>query len=212
MATKDKLDTDCEKALDEPKVLPKQETAKFIAKEPDKTAAIYRRYDYLSNRSLLLLQSNLALLEEKLAEYDAKDLEKFKEYTAEGAMALRCSVSLRDFQKFGNLNSNLNDARPAESGLTPQQKKMKLALQILDNSTDGAGSAELELTPQQKKMKLALEILDDSTDGAGPAGSAETHLTLQQERWKLAREIQVALKEYRKFHCLETNEMLKRSL
>ncbi|KAF7512686.1 hypothetical protein GJ744_000253 [Endocarpon pusillum] len=48
--------------------------AAFIARDPDKSTAVYRRFDRLSSRNLLYLQSELVELEAKQDEYDAADL------------------------------------------------------------------------------------------------------------------------------------------
>ena len=47
--------------------------AAFIASDRDKSTQIYRRFDYLSARNLLLLQSELAELEAWQREFDADD-------------------------------------------------------------------------------------------------------------------------------------------
>ena len=49
--------------------------AAFIFQDRDKSTAIYRRFDRLSARNLLYLQSELVELETKQDEYDAEDLE-----------------------------------------------------------------------------------------------------------------------------------------
>lgn len=47
-----------------------------IASDADKTTTIYRRFDRLSARNLLLLQGELAELETLQNRYDAEDLKK----------------------------------------------------------------------------------------------------------------------------------------
>lgn len=119
------------KAVQKPPVLISfPETAEFIAREPDKTAAIYRHFDTLSNQSLLQLQSKVALLEEQLAIYDAEDLKSSRKGCQDSIDALRCSTSLRDFEKLGKLDSNPNKPEPVDSELPPQQKRWKLAREI----------------------------------------------------------------------------------
>lgn len=44
-----------------------------MASDRDRTAMIYRRFDYLTSRHLLYLQSELAELESCLSEYDEQD-------------------------------------------------------------------------------------------------------------------------------------------
>jgi hypothetical protein len=58
--------------------------AAFIAEDRDKSTAIFRRFDRLSARNLLYLQSELAELE---AKQDAFDKEDFKAGTEEKASA-----------------------------------------------------------------------------------------------------------------------------
>ena len=48
--------------------------AAFIASDPDKSTAIYRRFDRLSARNLLYLQSELVELEAQQDALDAEDL------------------------------------------------------------------------------------------------------------------------------------------
>lgn len=48
--------------------------AAFIAKDPDHSTAIYRRFDRLSARNLLYLQAELCTLEKKQDEFDRQDL------------------------------------------------------------------------------------------------------------------------------------------
>ena len=48
--------------------------AAFIAKDPDHSTAIYRRFDRLSARNLLHLQAELSTLEKKQDELDRLDL------------------------------------------------------------------------------------------------------------------------------------------
>lgn len=47
--------------------------AAFMASDRDRTAMIFRRFDRLSARTLLYLQSELAEMEARLAEYDEQD-------------------------------------------------------------------------------------------------------------------------------------------
>src|SRR3954453_9546626 len=48
--------------------------AAFIAKDPDHSTAIYHRFDELSARNLLYMQSELFELKAKQAEFDQDDL------------------------------------------------------------------------------------------------------------------------------------------
>ena len=49
--------------------------AAFIASDPDKSTAIYRRFDRLSARNLLYMQSELIELEARQDALDAEDLQ-----------------------------------------------------------------------------------------------------------------------------------------
>jgi hypothetical protein len=53
--------------------------AAFIAKEPDHSTAIYHRFDELSARNLLYMQSELSELKAKQAEFDQDDLRLWKQ-------------------------------------------------------------------------------------------------------------------------------------
>jgi len=92
-------------------------TAKFIAKDRDKAAAIFRRFDTLSYRNLLYLQSKISVLQERLDICDAEDA---KDRSDE---AVRCATSWEDFEIAGNSTSN-NKAE------TPQQTRWRLCQEI----------------------------------------------------------------------------------
>lgn len=47
--------------------------ADLIARDPDKSGTIYRRFDKLAARNLLYLESKLAVLEQKQEEFDEED-------------------------------------------------------------------------------------------------------------------------------------------
>lgn len=53
--------------------------AAFIAKEPDHSTAIYHRFDELSARNLLYMQSELSKLKAKQAEFDQDDWRLWKQ-------------------------------------------------------------------------------------------------------------------------------------
>jgi hypothetical protein len=66
---------DLEKGVVETKYRPGYPSlAAFIASDPDHSIAVYRRFDYLSARNLLYLQSELAELEAQLHTFDQEDL------------------------------------------------------------------------------------------------------------------------------------------
>jgi hypothetical protein len=53
--------------------------AAFLSSDPDHSAVIYRRFDFLSARNLLYLQSELAEFEAQLRAFDQEDLRKAEE-------------------------------------------------------------------------------------------------------------------------------------
>ncbi|ERF74840.1 hypothetical protein EPUS_03224 [Endocarpon pusillum Z07020] len=59
--------------------------AAFIASDPGHSTAIYRRFDFLSARTLLLLQSELVELEAQLRVLDQEDLQNDDEEVTECA-------------------------------------------------------------------------------------------------------------------------------
>ena len=83
--------------------------ASFIASDNDKTTVIYRRFNRLSARSILYLQSELAELEARQDIFDKEDLEGSMDDAA-------CA---RDWNTFTELSRN--DGR--------QKEKMELARQ-----------------------------------------------------------------------------------
>lgn len=87
--------------------------AAFIASDPGHSTAIYRRFDFLSARNLLLLQSELVELEAQLRVLDQEDLRNDDDDEVN-----ECS---RDWNVFEE------KARDANSGA---EKRMKLSLLI----------------------------------------------------------------------------------
>jgi hypothetical protein len=90
-----------------------------ITSDVDKTTTIYRRFDRLSARNLLLLQAELAELETLQNRYDAEDLKKKDQITID------CHRLWDQFEKH-------SAARESNGLLTrPDQKeKMELAMKI----------------------------------------------------------------------------------
>ena len=86
--------------------------ANFIASDHDKSTAIFRRFDRLSARNLLYLQSELVQLEARQARYDAEDLERATEE----------KTSARDWDVF--------QAKAEEHGNVKEKERMALVLEI----------------------------------------------------------------------------------
>jgi len=89
--------------------------AAFIASDKDKSTAIFRRFDKLSARNLLYLQSQLAELEARQELYDKEDAEI--EDRAGQMTALQCARNWADFKE---------NARSSE----PQKARMDLVKEI----------------------------------------------------------------------------------
>ena len=79
--------------------------AAFIASDRDKSTAIYRRFDRLSARNLLYLQSELVELEARQDELDAEDLRATTAEAKHGA---------RNWQKLTERASEANNVREKE--------------------------------------------------------------------------------------------------
>ena len=73
--------------------------ANFIASDKDGTSTIFKRFNRLAARNLLILQSELAELQAKLDEYDCEDREG-------GAEALQ---SLRNWEDYKKRNDKESD-------------------------------------------------------------------------------------------------------
>ncbi|MCJ1236228.1 hypothetical protein MMC14_004206 [Varicellaria rhodocarpa] len=89
--------------------------AVFIASDRDKSTAIYRRFDRLSARNLLYLQSELVELEARCDRYDAEDAEDFGRPTDEKETA-------SNWVKFKE--------KAAETGNIREKNRMETALEI----------------------------------------------------------------------------------
>lgn len=64
---------DLEKGRGKPKLYGFASVADLVASDPDKSGTIYRRFDRLSVRSLLYLESKLAVLESTQERFDEED-------------------------------------------------------------------------------------------------------------------------------------------
>jgi hypothetical protein len=86
--------------------------AQFIASDRDKSTAIYRRFDRLSARNLLYLQSEIAELEAQQEQYDREDIRSTTEEKA----------SARDWITFRERSKQVNNDR--------DRKRMALVMEI----------------------------------------------------------------------------------
>lgn len=97
--------------------------ARLIAKDPEKTGAIYRRFDKLSARNLLYLEAKLAFLEAEQTRYDEEDSQE-RQYNK--SLELRTSA-----QSYEYFRQHAEDPKfatgPARESL---EKRMKLAEDI----------------------------------------------------------------------------------
>ncbi|KFY14264.1 hypothetical protein V492_02726, partial [Pseudogymnoascus sp. VKM F-4246] len=93
--------------------------AQKLASDPDKTTTIFRRFDRLSARNLILLEAELAELEERLERWDEKDKLSVEEEVRE------CHTEWSAFER-------LAGGRDADGELVnPEQAaKMELVLRI----------------------------------------------------------------------------------
>ena len=101
--------------------------AKFIASDPDKSTVIYRRFDRLSARSLLYLQSELAELEARQDLLDAEDLNS----------AIEVKESASDWSTF----KDRSEAPDNEH----DRIRMKVVLEIRDKIKEYSESSTLDL-------------------------------------------------------------------
>lgn len=97
--------------------------AKFIASDYDGDTAIFRRFDVLSARNLLLLQSELLELERLQRQYDDEDARD----SMQPDLAKPINLASRDWSSFMN---GVNDPNsPIQERL---KKRMELTLAIRD--------------------------------------------------------------------------------
>lgn len=87
--------------------------AAFIAKDPDNTSTIYRRFDRLTARNLLYLQSRLQNLEATLDQLDDED------FRTDDEESKRAATSWEDFERLAK-----DESRGRE------KKRMEVAEQI----------------------------------------------------------------------------------
>jgi hypothetical protein len=95
--------------------------AKFIASDYDGDTAIFRRFDNLSSRNLLYLQSELAELECLQQQYDEEDARD----SLQPDLAKHINLASRDWSSFNNGANDLNS--PIKERL---RKRMELVVAI----------------------------------------------------------------------------------
>jgi hypothetical protein len=92
-----------------------------IVSDHDKTTTIYRRFDRLSARNLLLLQAELAELETLQNRYDAEDLKKRDQITID------CHREWGQFEKHSTATENNGQVKPPDPD---QKERMEVAMKI----------------------------------------------------------------------------------
>ena len=95
--------------------------AKFISSDIDGDTAIFRRFDVLSKRNLLLLQAELAELENLQRQYDEEDARDCLQVD----LAAAINSSTRDWKAFEEGGKDPNS--PLQDRL---EKRMKLVIAI----------------------------------------------------------------------------------
>ena len=90
--------------------------AAFIASDPDRTTAIFQRFDRLAARNLLYLQSELAELQAKQDGFDQEDF--YERQTDDPSMLTkRCARNWEEFRSHGDTDQK-------------QRQRKQLAMQI----------------------------------------------------------------------------------
>ncbi|KAK8110414.1 uncharacterized protein PG998_006871 [Apiospora kogelbergensis] len=95
-----------------------------VTEDPDRTGTIYRRFDRLSSRNLLLMESEIAELEYLQDKYDEEDRVRYTPATAK---------SYSDWATFEKLAKEKN---PAGEPLNPQVHE-RIAALIIDQAKIG---------------------------------------------------------------------------
>lgn len=88
--------------------------AAFIASDKDRSTFIYKRFDRLAARNLLILQSELAELQSKLDGYDQDDWNKYQEGGPDALTPLE----------------NLQDWASYKASYVPETERMQLLVDI----------------------------------------------------------------------------------
>ncbi|KAF2452824.1 hypothetical protein BDY21DRAFT_404801 [Lineolata rhizophorae] len=119
--------------------------AALVASDPDRTTAIFKRYDRLAARNLLYFQSELAELQAQQDEYDKQDF--FERGTdSNGLVAKQCARNWEDFKVHSKSDNR-------------QQERMELAMRIRKAMKDYREAIlfEVELSKLPKPSKKTLE-------------------------------------------------------
>jgi hypothetical protein len=164
--------------------------ASFLASDQDRQATVFKRFDTLALRNLLVLEARVAALEAIQIRLDGQDLN-------ERIDNLAITVAPMSFEYFSCL---------VDSGSSPKEGRAPdhLSQTGIRGSKKGPASTRLS---QIGIPKYALEVWRADLDeyarkwergGGKPFDEGEIPDNYFQDRWEVAIAIQNALKEYRK--------------
>ena len=125
--------------------------AKFIASDYDGDTAIFRRFDVLSARNLLLLQSELAELESLQRQYDDEDARD----SLQAGLAKPINIASRDWSSFNNGVTDPNS--PIRERL---QKRKDLVIAIRNKLKE---YRTLNSSPSHHRSTLTIRLLRRSS-------------------------------------------------
>ncbi|KAI9720953.1 MAG: hypothetical protein M1828_005425 [Chrysothrix sp. TS-e1954] len=165
--------------------------ASLIAKDPEHSFAIYRRFAKLSGRNLLYLQAKLQKLEAIQISFDQEDLLSTEEQVKQAA------TSWEDFESLARTNAyaekRMRLAEDVQTALRNYQEALLLSSQISElkrplDSTLRAFKSEFEPVPGQTQLRgHSARFLDDATDlvalHAPVSEDRLTHLVLRYIPW-----------------------------
>jgi hypothetical protein len=112
--------------------------AAFLSSDPDHSAEVYRRFDFLSARNLLYLQSQLAEFEAQLRAFDQEDLRTLAEED-------EYTDSARDWKVFDE---------KARDVTSKAKKRMDLATQISEKLKEYRKSSCIVLITQSAQLSF----------------------------------------------------------
>jgi hypothetical protein len=186
---------------DESKALPNgfPRITAFIASDPDHLASIYKRFDTLNVRNLLLLEARVAALEAVQQKLDDEYVKKLKEPEFRNNFALGTTyASFEYFAYLGQSRTKLDEDHPLEREYYKDHDIPEFVLDLWrDKRSEDAERWQENVEKEEAKSGVQLgsaECLDEMED------------CFFRKRWEIAMEIKRSLKEYRKESTMKQEE------
>ena len=161
--------------------------AAFIASDPDHVASIYKRFNALNVRNLLLLEARVAALEDIQRQLDIEDAEKLQGEFGTNFQLQTASASFEYFALLGNSSAS-SDQNDSYRDIYSLDTIPKYAFKVWNKKylEDAARWQRNNSTPEEINYDCVAEMEEGYF----------------RKRWEVAKAIQYALKEYREAYFM----------